>query len=331
MPGPKTHEIFYKQLKAYLHDCNWFDYDACSIYAQGHDLLIYYDFYKIHTSTQLGKNVALSKRLQEYSFCEFVYCYLKYAEKAGILDNEQVRLFIGPGYIGHHILDAYTHPLIIYLAGDHERDVHSKTWQHGVAENLIDIYLMNHVEKIDSQNYPVYKDFIFPQGKMAKEVRWVLNKSLQRVYGIEKGGDMFEKACSQVEQYMRLLQYDPKGKKSTVFDKLDLLLKGTSSFSYGRSEAGVEVFLNDSHEIWRNPMDGSICSQASFMELYQRALIDCAQMIKELEQLCKRGDIHRSDIRAIIPDIASTHGLPCGKTLEIKYTKEAGIHEWADK
>lgn len=67
------------------------------------------------------------------------------------------------------------------------------------------------------------------------------------------------------------------------------------------------------------------------MDLYQRALTDCAKMITKLEQLCKRGDIQRSDIDAIIPDIASTHGLFCGRTLEIKYTKEARVYERVDK
>ena len=130
---------------------------------------------------------------------------------------------------------------------------------------------------------------------------------------------------------MRFMKYDPNGKKSAVFDWLDPWVKGTSLFSYGRSEEGVEAFLNDGHEIWRNPMDGSICSQTSFMELYQSDLTDCAKMITELEQLCNRGNIRRSDIEAKIPDIASTHGLPCGRNLEIKYTKEAQVYERIDK
>jgi len=330
MPGPKTHQIFYKQLKEYLNKeaLEVFpNYDDYSIFAQGHDLLIYHDFYKIHNQAQLGRNIKLSKMLQEYFFSEFVYCYLKCAEEMDVLDNEQVRLFIGPGYVGHHILDAYTHPLIIYFAGDHVRDSGRKTWRHGIAENLIDIYLMKHIEKVDAHRYRVYKDFVFPVGEMAEEVVRVLDKSLEAVYGISNGGKGFTKACSQVSQYMRFLKYDPIGAKRIVFDAVDPLLKGTASFSYCRSVEDAREFLNQGHEWWVNPMTDTIQSQASFMELYQKALVDCGIIIEKLEVLCKRGKIEREDICAIIPNIASTHGLSCGKTIEIKYTKEMGSHD----
>lgn len=322
MPGPKTHQIFYKQLKNSLGKATLEtlpQYDAYSIFAQGHDLLIYHDFYKIHNQAQLERNIKLSKELQENLFSEFVFLYLKSAEEMGVMNNEQVQLFIGPGYIGHHILDAYTHPLIIYYAGDHVRDSHNETWRHGIAENLIDLYLMKHIEKIDYQKCTVYKEFEF-QG-MSEELKEVLDKSLEAVYGIANGGELFEKACTQVRQYMWLLKYDPTGVKRLLFDYMDSRLKGTASFSYNRSEEGAEEFLNNSHKIWRNPMDGSMRSQ-SFMELYQKALCDCGKIIERLEELCKKGNIAREDVQAIVPDIASTHGLSCGKTIEIKYTKE---------
>ena len=50
MPGPKTHEISYKHLRNRLdkNTLNEFpNYDIYSIFAQGHDFLIYYDYYKI--------------------------------------------------------------------------------------------------------------------------------------------------------------------------------------------------------------------------------------------------------------------------------------------
>lgn len=324
MPGPKTHQIFYKQLKEYISKAileTLPQYDDYSIFAQGHDLLIYHDFYKIHNQEQLGRNIQMSKQLQENLFAEFIYYYLKNAEKNGVLKNQQIRLFLGPGYIGHHILDAYTHPLIIYFAGDHVRDSNNKTWRHGIAENLIDIYMMKHIEKIEPSEYPVHKDFLFSFVQMDEELESVLEQSLAEVYGISGGGEIFKKACSQVSQYMRFLKYDPNGRKKVVFDRLDSFFKGTASFSYCRNEEGVEEFLNSNHEVWVNPMDDNIRSQASFMELYQKALWDCGKIIEELEKVCSRGNIQREEIRAIIPDIASTHGLSCGKPLEIKNVK----------
>ena len=48
MPGPKTHDIFYKSLKGKLNKRtldSFPNYDQYNIFVQGHDFLIYYDFY----------------------------------------------------------------------------------------------------------------------------------------------------------------------------------------------------------------------------------------------------------------------------------------------
>lgn len=325
MPGPKTHQIFYKQLKTYLKQETQHafpNYDSYSIFAQGHDLLIYHNFYKIFNNKCLERNVALSKQLQEYFFPEFVYRYLAYAEQMELLDNQQIRLFIGTGYIAHHILDAYTHPLIIYYAGDHTRDTGNRTWMHGIAENLIDIYLMEQIEKIQPKKYPVYKDFDFKQSLLDERVCAVLDRSLEETYDFKNGGGVFREAFMQVKLFMRMFKYDPVGVKQKLFDFADPLLKGTSSFSYHRSCEGVQAFLNEEHEIWCNPMNADIQSQESFMDLYNKALRDSAKIIEQLEILCRTGKIHRDDVYNIVPDVASTHGLKCGQEIEIKYTSK---------
>jgi len=105
MPEPKTHQIFYKQLKYYLDEetlCSLPDYDDYSIYSQGHDFLIYCDLYKIFSQKHLERNINLLKKLQEFSFQEFVYQYLYGANDRDALNDQQVQLFLGPGYNAHH-------------------------------------------------------------------------------------------------------------------------------------------------------------------------------------------------------------------------------------
>ena len=69
MPGPKTHDIFYRQLKQKLNAdtlSGFKNYDDYHIFAQGHDFLIYYDFYKIWNQKKLDKNISDSVLLQEH-------------------------------------------------------------------------------------------------------------------------------------------------------------------------------------------------------------------------------------------------------------------------
>lgn len=325
MPGPKTHHIFYKDLKKKLKPSTLSslkEYDQYSIFAQGHDFLIYRDFYKIFNQKRLDSNVEISELLQEYQFPEFVYQYLKFAQNSGAIEDEQTRLFIGPGYVMHHLLDAYTHPMIIYYAGDHTRDPKSETWKHGIVENLLDIYLMAKKEGIHASTYPIYKDFEFDNTKIRKAIIQVLEDSLQATYQITGGGRMFFQSFPQVELFMRSLKYDPTGIKAKMFDKLDPILKGTSSFSYHRNPMDALPYLNLEHDTWINPMDETIQSTDSFMDLYEKALSDGAPIVDKLEELCKKEIIHRDDVYEIIPNIASTHGLECNQKLKIKNIKK---------
>lgn len=324
MPGPVTHLFFYRQLKTKLGATTLAAlpaYDDCSIFAQGHDLLIYHDFYKITRTKDLERNVQASDQLQEFLFPEFVYSYLSHARKMGVLNHEQIQLFLGPGYIAHHILDAYTHPLIIYQAGDHVRDPRKRTWTHGIAENQIDIEILARLYPGSYQRTQVHKLFAFPRQKVDPALRAVLDASLMETYHFLHGGRSICRAMSQVALFMRLFKYDPTGVKRVLFDGVDPLLKGTAAFSYHRAGDPGSPFLNETHKEWYNPMDKNRRSCASFFELYDCALTCTAQILRELSEIYAGQSFTIQTIRSIVPDIASTHGLACGQRLAIRYTR----------
>ena len=325
MPGPITHQIFYTQLKERLSGSVLSampNYDSYSVFAQGHDLLIYKDFYKIFSQKRLAENIRQSERMQEYSFQEFIYAYLKTARNLGVLEREQVRAFLGPGYIAHHILDAYTHPFIIYQAGDHVRDPKRPTWKHGIVENYIDLFMLARESDFGFKKKKLVLPFTFSEKKLDCQLPVVLNICMEEIYGFQDGGTAMCRALSQIALFIRLFKYDPSGLKRIFFDLADPFLKGTASFSYHRNTDKAREFLNEGHEIWCNPMDESLCSKESFFDLYNRALADSARIIEKLEELCRSRKITKRAVFEIVPDIASTHGLRCGRKIEIRYTKE---------
>lgn len=324
MPGPKTHDIYYKQLKGLLSPktiSSFPNYDDYRIFAQGHDLFIYHDFYKIRNQVKLNENIEEAVLLQEDRFPEFIYNYLKFAIKNGSIEDEQTRLFIGPGYAMHHILDAYIHPQIIYYSGDHTRNPNSKTWKHGVVENLLDIYMMKQYENNESKKYRVYKDFEIDNKRINDGLVDTLNSSLKETYSISNGGKIIKSALYDTRLFMRVMKYDPTGIKRVIFDAVDPFLKGTKSFSYHRNYEEALPYLNLEHETWLNPMNASITSTDSFIDLYNKALLDGSKIVDELEKICQGGTINKDDIYSIIPNISSVHGLECGKKLEIFYKK----------
>lgn len=322
MPGPKTHDIFYKQLKRKISPftlSQFPNYDKYNTFVQGHDLLIYYNFNKLG-KVKLKQNIAMSVLMQENKFQEFVYTYLKCAENSGALEEEIIRLFIGAGYIMHHLLDAYIHPLIIYYTGDHTPDKNLKTWGHGCVENLIDIYMMKYLEGKNPKTYKVYEDFKIKT--ISSSLVETLNESIWKTYQIKQGGDMYKAALYQLKTFMKWMKYDRFGIKKQILNKIDPLVHGAASFSYHREENLVLPFLNDRRELWINPYDPANSSYASFFDLYLNALSKGAYIVDELEKLCIKGKIHKDDIYHLIPDINSVTGLSCKQDAKILIKKE---------
>ena len=270
----------------------------------------------------MNNNINASVLLQETNFQLFVYNYLKQAHSSGALEEEQVRLFIGPGYIMHHLLDAYLHPLIIYYAGDHTPDATFDTWHHGCVENLIDIYMMKHIEKKDPNHYPVYHDFTLPKTIISNSLIQTLNDCLRETYALVSGGEIFYESFYQMALFMKIFKYDHYGIKKKIFDKVDPIYHGASSFSYHRDVELAIPFLNQKREEWVNPYDASLHFYYTFMDLYEMALIRGAYIIEELEKICMSGNIYKDDIYDLIPDVNSVTGLSCEKHVKLLNRKQ---------
>lgn len=330
MPGPMSHYIFYEELKKKIKERGIevsSRYDSYSNFAQGHDLLMFQNYIKLMSSNNLEQCILMSKRLQEYSFVEFVYKYLKNAEDMGLLQDEVVTYFLCHGYIAHHILDAFTHPLIIFFCGDHVRTKDMKKWNHGIAENLIDAYLTQKVFKRKAFSYPVHKLFIFDKKIFTKELKKLIDITIKDVYGVEMASNWFYEGCCMMYTYMRHLKYDPTGIRRILLDGLEHFVHGANGYSYHRNLSEVKCFINEEHELWNNPMFPEITSTDSFMDLFDKALAFATNLIIKLQQLMKEGNITKEKIEDIIPDIASTHGQKCGQELVIRTKKTAFCEE----
>lgn len=319
MPGPKTHQIFYKELKSKLTTetlDRYPDYDKFSLFAQGHDLILFSDFYKFW---QLKENQRDSLLLQEGKLTQFVYNYLQHAIKTESINNEITRSFI-IGYISHHILDSYIHPQLIYYTGGHMPNKKEKKWEHGIAETLIDTYLMKNHEGLDSKKYKVYKDFKFEK-IIDKGFSNTLTESLKTTYSSPLMGEKFKIAFQQAELLIRVLRYDPLKIKQIALSHADFLIMGASSLSYNVDTEKAIDYLNINHDQWHNPYNSNLTSCKSFADLYYDAIAHCADIINELDKLMKTGVFTEKDMYELIPDVSSITGLYHGDKSKTIYKK----------
>lgn len=324
MPGPMTHYIFYKKLKDRIIEQGGIisdNFELYSNFAQGHDLLMFQNYFKIFTNHSLENTILMSKLFQEYSFVDFVFLYLNNAEKKGLLQDEVIRYFLLYGYISHHILDAYTHPLIIYFCGDHIRTKSTKEWKHGIAENLIDAWLIEKEYGVKAYRFNSHILFKFQKSIFHNELIELLNCTTEQVYNLKNAGVIFKEGCLMMYTYMRHLQYDPTGIRAFLLDIIEHFAHGANAYSYHRDISEVSFYINEEHELWKNPMFPEISSTSSFSELFEKALNHTAEIIINMENLINRGNITKQDLETILPNIASTHGQECGTELIIKIKK----------
>ncbi len=323
MPGPKTHDIFHKDLERKLskETLDILDnFDDYNVFSQGHDLFIYHNYYKLWNKKLLDSNIESAKLLQEEQFQEFVCNYMTYAKNNNLLEDKQVKNFI-VGYIAHHILDAYTHPLIIYMSGDHTPNPLKETWEHGVAEKLIDSYLMLEKELKNPDTYKVYKDFHMKKA-INKNLKKTISASMEYTYGIKNAGLIMGEACEQLESFIKNLKYDPKGVKKGIYKKIDPLFMGANSFSYNGKISDVKKYTNEEKAEWINPTFKDIKSNKSFFELYEDALNETVLITTKLCELFKKKNFSYQDIVELIPNYSSLHGQTENKKFELNNTKE---------
>jgi len=308
MPGAKTHEIAYKQIKEKLNNktlSGFPNYNEYNIFSQGHDLLIYYQYY---FPLKLKQNIIDSVKLQENSLPEFVFNYMDIAKSNGALEEEATRIFIGSGYVTHHIVDMYIHPLLIYYSKDHTPNKNNATWQHGIIETLIDVYMMERFENKNPATYKIYKDFEFKK-QVSQRFIDTLNKSFEKTYNMANIGSKFKISLYQTKSYIQIVKYDPKGFKKKLFDCLDKYFMGTSSFSYHVNSLEALNYLNIENKLWSNSSNSTLTSTESFMDLYNKALDESSYIIDKLEELACKGVFNRDDIYSLVPNKSSVTGL----------------------
>ncbi|MFV0362048.1 MAG: hypothetical protein ACK5LL_03035 [Suipraeoptans sp.] len=307
MPAASVHRIFAEDVKKKLDKeviNNLPSFDDYLTGWQGHDVLIYPYFKEIY---RIKTNAKIASTIQKNGFTKFVYTYLKLAKEHNMLIDEQVRLILY-GYIGHHMLDAYEHPLIEYLS-DISED--KSTWNHGNIEAYLDAYMLKTKRNISMYKYTMEADYKFNVNINPKTIT-LLNTAFYRVYNIHDVGRRYAKGLSQFHVFLRLFRYDPKGRKKKLYmflEKNISFMKGVKSFSNYVSAKRALPYMNIEHQVWHNVEDKLKISDKSFLDLYNEALDKTVSLINKLDEIIESGDVNETEIADLIPNISSSSGL----------------------
>jgi len=317
MPGHLTHDTSYfdiyerlpERMKAQYADA-WPQY---RIFAQGHDLLLFYMFLHLTKYPQLqSKGELIEDNIQA-----FAVNYIALLQKTKQTGEAKMFLY---GYLIHHFLDAKLHPLIIYETGDLRSGKNAQAL-HLLAENMMDAYVLSK-NGVDPRAF-VMQSIVPSKNALTAETRAMIRESFQATYGLERFDDIFADYNRMSRTFFKALRYDPHGIKKALFKPLDFLLFGLFKptilpFRFDGTEC--LPYLNLEKQVWTHPTDAAIVSTKSFDDLYEEGVSEISTMIALLDEAIA-GHAPEAQLRSIVPDISSIHGLESGLEYQFSHTK----------
>ena len=317
MPGHLTHDKsyfdIYKRLPGQLKEQYAQTWEQHRIFAQGHDLLLFYMFLHLPKYPELQDKL----KIIEDHVQELAVNYIELLQETDMTAESKLFLY---GYLIHHFMDAKLHPLIIYETGDLRSDKNAQAL-HLLVENMIDAYMLRK-DGLDPMHFKIHQ--VIPSKKaLTAETRSIVRSSFQKTYGLENFDVIFAQYNTMSRTFFRTLRYDPYGLKKVLFRPLDYILMGLfkpSILPFHFDGTECLDYLNLLKGPWTHPMDAAIVSTKSFDELYEDGVNETARMIAMLDEAI-RDRATSTALKAIVPNISSIHGRASGLDYQFSYTK----------
>ncbi len=287
MPSHFTHLLFAEEaLKAALGEKAQEILDAHGnlfrFGAQGPDF-----FY--HNQRTMPTGLRYGVALHRHGYGTFVEAMAREALRLSAGPGSELIAFI-LGFATHAPLDRRTHPFIGYFAGwDDPRDEHTRRRYHShpFLERILDLLVLR--ERYGKT--PAEFDFL-SLVRCGKTLPYTVIKAIvkglnstypsfnfksrdrKRIENAYHDTIFFYRITNHLNPYLLKLAFRKDRKESFREKRLGLI--------HPREVPQGYDFLNLGHASWCHPCDESDLSTASFMELYEQALMTCVSMLKDL-------------------------------------------------
>ena len=237
------------------------------------------------------------------------------------IDDTDTYSFI-VGFISHYVLDSTVHPYVIYKTGYFNKKVKS-TYKYNGIHHFMEVFLDNDMikrrEKTNPYKFNINK-FWYNKKKFSNELNDVIDYSFYTTFNIKNRSKKYYKSLKQMKTVMNRLRRDKHGIKRFFYRIIDTFTPRSvfrlECVSYHYPLEDKHNYLNNNHELWRNPADFEITSTESFVDLYLRALKESRDIVIKVFDYLKGKDI---DLNKVFTNKSYLSGLELEKEKELKY------------
>ena len=289
MPNIITHYLFATSVKNKLNNEEVLmaikEYpQEYTIGSNGPDFLFFYHFFS--KDTNYIKIREMGNELHKFHINDFYHIALNSYQKERDPDVKQAMLSYLAGHLCHWALDSVTHPYIFYRSGDGISDAGAT---HHRFESMMDAMMLKNLLNTDIRKFPYYS--LARSGLISDRViSNIYQPVAKQLFNVQCGKEEVRDCLGEWEKLLKLT-YDPKGWKTKVLKVYEKAKKHPYLYSGNIIPIHVDEtydILNNEHREWVYPVDPSIKSMASFMDLFNQAIdlaLDCINAIDNEEKL----------------------------------------------
>ncbi|MGN0157989.1 MAG: zinc dependent phospholipase C family protein [Brotaphodocola sp.] len=284
MPGFTTHYIFgmkayndlpNNQLKLIIAKYRW----LYQLGLQGPDMF----FYNIPILRHRDyRNVG--SYMHEHHIRDFFDCYLSNLSEIKSKQQREEGLAYFCGYLCHYIGDSICHPYVYGRIGHDVKNPSSHTHGlHAALENDIDALLLRRYKKKKPSQFNQAATICL-NGMEIQFISRFLSKCINETYYPITYKNNFQVTPRMVHRSILAIRFgcrtlsDPQSHKRNTIARIEgLFLKNpiASQKLVTDEVTNPRQCLNLDHEVWCNPWDRRLASQASFPDLFRQTMHKC--------------------------------------------------------
>ncbi len=315
MPSIVTHHYFAKDVLNKLPNNKKINQKIFFIFAQSFDNLFYYKFFTPWQGKKIRKlgNLAQKKNINLYFQNILDYITDNY------LENNQDLISYLYGSICHYVLDRFCHPFIIYNTGFPEINIKYRGL-HEKMEVNIDAYIYQKKTNRSLKNDKL-ANTLLPKEKFSQDLKNIINYAYFHTFNIENMANIYQKSVKTGNFILKYFVTDTTGIKKNIYKLKDLIMfKSKRRYEYLSFNVSKidKNYLNLNHDTWYYPTKPSLAKTDSFDELYEKALIETINIIKNINYYFEK-KLTKQQILKIIGNYSYVTGL--NENLPIKSIK----------
>ncbi len=321
MPATITHAFFAKDVFDILPQDikKRINPKRIKMFGQGMDSLMFYNLF----SFQKGKDIRKFKdHFHDNNTREYFVNLLNYIRDNNYTSDYDVNSYVS-GMICHYVLDSTVHPFVYYKTGYFEKHRPS-TYKYNNIHQFMETFIDNDMARRRANGNP-YK---FPIGnfcfdldhRFSTKLKKSIDYSFLKTYSIKNMNEIYFKSLKQMRTALTLFRRDTTGIKKGIYKLVDTITPKNyfrfEAVSYHYPLNDRHNFLNNEHNLWRNPCVYDMTSTESFVDLYLKAIKQAKTIICASFDYIDGKDI---DLEKIFTNLSYITGLNCDEKKELKY------------